>query len=508
MDYYRRGKKNRGIIQPMVGAYIAGLLPSDIEVHMINETWEDPDWSQDYDLLFISSLHSDFDRARQVSHYWRCRGAKTIYGGNMASTYPTLCQPFFDSVVVGDPESTVPQIFQDFLHNRLRPLYVSSSYNARRVPIPRFDLLAGKHPIPLSFEATRGCPFSCDFCALTGLGTRFHTRPVELVVRDINAGQKMLKGKVLAPQLRIVCFIDNNIGGDPSYLKELCHALIPLKILWGSSISFNIAADKDAVKMLSRSGCRLLYIGLESFNPEALANMNKRHNIIENVRSSFGDCRKNGLMIMAGLMINPMMDDCTYLQSIPRRLKECGLHLPTYISFECPIPGTPSFMRLAEKKEPALLPNALLRDFNGYALTVKPKKESLKDFIQAYCHVLDKTYNFGVKLHKFADDMHVFIPGGFLPTSLAATVQLFTRAKHSDPERTYIASTDIEPPEARTVPFTDDDFDSEEERQIILEPWRVTDADGHILPFWRQPTKVYRERGDISESTLGLIRIT
>jgi len=490
----------------MVGAYIAGLLPPDIEVQIINETWEDPDWNQDYDLLFISSLHSDFDRARQISHYWRRRGTKTVYGGNLAGNFPLLCEPFFDSVVVGDPEGTVPQIFQDFLHNRLRPLYVSGRFDARQVPVPRFDLLAGKHPLPLSLEATRGCPFSCDFCALTSLGTRFHTRPVELVTRDIREGQRMLKGRVPPHQARIVSFLDNNIGGDPNYLRNLCQALIPLKIHWGSSVTYNVAADLDFTKLLSRSGCRLLYIGLESFSPETLIDMNKRHNASKNLRALFENCRKKGILIMAGLMVSPVVDDCTYLQSIPQNLEECGLHLPTYISFECPIPGTPYFGRLAEEKEPAFLPNALLRDFNGYTLTVKPKKESSEDFIQAYRYVLDNIYNTKVKLHKYADDMRYFLPRGFLISSIAATAQLFTRSKHSDPDRTYIANTDIEPPEAKTVPLTDDDFVSDEERKIILDPWRVADADGHILPIWQQHKKVYRAKNHIFEETYGVAK--
>ena len=74
VDYHRRGRKNRLSIQPQAGALIAGLLPAGVEVEVINDAWRDPDWSRNYDLLLISCLHSDFDRARQISHYWRRRG--------------------------------------------------------------------------------------------------------------------------------------------------------------------------------------------------------------------------------------------------------------------------------------------------------------------------------------------------------------------------------------------------------------------------------------------------
>ena len=194
MDFHRKGGKYRGALQPLIGPLIAGLLPSDIEIEVINDTWEEPRWDRDYDLLFITSMHSDFDRARQISHYWRRRGAKTVFGGVMASTYPELCLPFFDSIVIGDAEGSVQQIYKDFNEGSLKSTYVSSAYDPKEVPVPRFDLLAGKQLIPLSFEVTRGCPFACEFCALTGIGTRHHVRPPETVVRDIREGQRMLRG--------------------------------------------------------------------------------------------------------------------------------------------------------------------------------------------------------------------------------------------------------------------------------------------------------------------------
>src|ERR1017187_1526955 len=109
-DYHRRGRHHRGVMQPQIGPLIAALLPDDIDIEVVNDTWNDQDWQRRYDLLFLSCLHSDFDRARQISHYWRRRGAKTVIGGNFASTYPRLCAPHFDAVAIGDPETTVPRI--------------------------------------------------------------------------------------------------------------------------------------------------------------------------------------------------------------------------------------------------------------------------------------------------------------------------------------------------------------------------------------------------------------
>src|SRR5262249_9206779 len=156
--------------------------------------------------------------------------------------------------------------------------YVSSAYDPKEVPVPRFDLLAGKQLIPLSFEVTRGCPFACEFCALTGIGTRHHVRPPETVVRDIREGRRMLRHLVPWYQRRMFGFLDNNIGGNPAYLRQLCEVLEPLGIIWGSGITFNVVADPDMVKRLSRAGCRVLFMGLESLNPATLTDMHKYQN--------------------------------------------------------------------------------------------------------------------------------------------------------------------------------------------------------------------------------------
>jgi radical SAM superfamily enzyme YgiQ (UPF0313 family) len=505
MDYHRKGAHHRGVLQPQIGPLIAGLLPPNIEVEIINDTWEDPDWSKDYDLLFISSLHADFDRARQISHYWRRRGAKTVLGGILASTYPLLCKPFFDAVVVGDPEGSTRQIYEDFCRGDLQPVYVSSAYDPRDIPVPRFDLSADKQVFPLTLEATRGCPFSCEFCALTGIGTRHHVRPPEMVVRDIKEGQRMLRDLVPRYKLNKVLFNDNNIGGNLSYLRQLCEALTPLNLIWGSAITFNALTNLDVIKMLSRSGCRHLFVGLESFNQEALTDMKKFQNSLDKTRTVIDQCRENGILILSGLMISPTVDDCGYMETIPTRLKECGLHVPSFICFECPIPGTPHFYRLASEEPPAFIPNALLRDFSAYTLVTRPKHEPLESFLEAYKSLMKITYSKSARMAKLADDLPRFLQGGYWSTMVGDLIDQRGLGWRPHPDRTYLAGTDVPPPEAMTVPLTEDDFASDHERNAIMRPWRVTDPKGRVLPEWLHSIKVFASRGNISARAQQLV---
>lgn len=493
VDYHRRGRKNRLAMQPGIGPLLAGLLPRDVEIEVVNETWRDPDWSRDYDLLFVSSLHSDFDRARQISHYWRRRGAATVYGGPFASAYPDLCQPYFDAVVVGDPEASVPALYADFARRRLERRYVSHRYDAALVAPPRFELIERQSYTPLCLEATRGCPFECEFCVLTGLGTRHHVRPVADVLRDIRGGQETLRRRFRPWRHRVVGFADNNIGGDPRWLRELCAALAPLGLQWYAAASFNVAANRELVRLMAEAGCRVLYVGLESFNPEALRDMNKNQNVVGKIRAAIDDCRENGVLLISGLMLSPLADDLRYLADVPRHLEACGLHLPTFACFESPIPGTPHFRRLAARREPAFLPGALLRDFSGYTLTVRPAKCAVAEFVAAYRELLERVYSPVRRWRKLADDLSRFLPRGAWFPALLDVVDTFAVDPVPDRGRSLVAGSDTAPPES--VPLAAGDFESEEERARVTAPWRITDEAGAVLPQWLASRAVFeRER--------------
>lgn len=493
VDYHRRGRKNRLAIQPGIAPLIAGLLPGGVEVELINETWRDPDWSRDYDLLFISSLHSDFDRARQISHYWRRRGATTVYGGPFASAYPDLCQPFFDAVVIGDPEASVPAVYADFADRRLRRRYVATQYRAEGVRSPRFDLLDGQSWAPLCLEATRGCPFTCEFCVLSGLGTRYHTRPVAQVLRDIREGQATVRRWWAPWRHRVVGFSDNNLGGDPAYLRQLCAALAPQRLHWYGAVTFNVVSNPGLVRLMSEAGCRALFVGLESFNPETIRDMRKKQNVVGKIRAAIDNCRQHGILLVSGLMISPLVDGLDYLAAVPEHLAACGLHMPTFTCFESPIPGTPHFRRIAARPEPALLPGALLRDFTGYTLTVRPARASLSEFLAGYRQLLERVYSRPRRLRKLADDLsYLFAAGRWLPALIGASDTLFVDPV-PDPARSLVAGTDTPPPES--VPFAACDFDSEVERARVVEPWRVSDERGAPLPQWLDAQPVFeRER--------------
>jgi hypothetical protein len=472
-------------MQPQIGPLIAALLPADLDIDVVNDTWTDPDWQRRYDLLFLSCLHSDFDRAREISHYWRQRGSRTVIGGNFATAFPHLCAPHFDAVAIGEPETTVPRIWQDFLRGELQPFYAATAYDPTATPTPRFELAAHQQALPISLEATRGCPHVCEFCVLTGSESGSHrARPAAAVVRDIVAGRRLPSHPLAWHRRKYVIFYDNNLGGDKRQLRDYCTALKPLGIRWGGCVSFNILRDAPLLAEMAASGCRMLFVGLESFNPATLAAMGKRQNVPAQVRAVVDHCHDLGIVLMTGLILSPAMDDLAYIESIPERLRDCGLHVPTYVSFETPFPGTPQFQRLAGHAEPAFLPNALLRDFNGYTLVTRPAHAAPEEFVAAYRRLVGRLFSPATRLYKLVADGARFLARGHVTPLLLDAAELASEDGRVPIERTLLAGSEIPPPEAGSVPFADDDFASAAERDALLAPWRVTDAEGQVVPAW------------------------
>ena len=111
-----------------------------------------------------------------------------------------------------------------------------------------------------SLQATRGCPYNCEYCAVTVFfGNKFRTRPVPEVIEEIKGFNS-----------RDFFFLDDNITGKPGYAKELFRELIPMNKAWGGKTSINVAKDEELLSLYAKSGGKYAFIGFESLNESNL----------------------------------------------------------------------------------------------------------------------------------------------------------------------------------------------------------------------------------------------
>jgi radical SAM superfamily enzyme YgiQ (UPF0313 family) len=363
--------KERSIMQSAVPELIASLCPDHAEIEIYNEKELDVPLDRDWDLVFFSYLHPYYEHTKVLSTVFRRRGITTVAGGRHATHFPDDCQKYFDAVITGEPESNVPELISDFERGELKPRYSLPPLGSTEIKPYRYDLIDfSNNRIRLpGVEASRGCPFSCNFCVLTGWET-YRYRPTQQVIDEIKFKMRWNEHYFGLVKDSFI-FLDNNLGGDPRYLRELCNALIPLKKIWGCALTFNVLRDRETVDLMARAGCRYIYTGLESLNPESIKSMNKGQNKITEVDQIIRRCFGAGILLSFGLIVGADGDTNDYLEKLPGYLSELQHFSITFLGIMCPYPETPLFRAL--KSEGRIRPGTVSRDYDCYTLCHQPQ---------------------------------------------------------------------------------------------------------------------------------------
>lgn len=432
-------------MQSAVPELLAGLCPEHAEVEIYNEKESDIPLDRDWDLVFFSYMHSYYEHTKVLSTLLRRRGVVTVAGGRHAGHFKDDVLQHFDAVVTGEPEPNVPALIADFERGELRAVYDRAGNGPSDIRPMRYDLIdftKNRYRMP-GIEASRGCPFKCNFCVLTG-HEKYRYRPVADVITEIET--KMAFNKNLFGLADDTFgFLDNNLGGSPAYLRELCEALIPLKKTWGCAVTFNVLKDESLVKLMAKAGCRYVYTGIESLNPESISSMNKGQNKLPEVDNVMRRCFSSGILLSFGLIVGSDGDTNDYLERLPSILAELRYFSITFLGIVCPYPETPLFRQLSA--EGRILPGTISRDYDGYTLCHRPKNlhptevvEHFKRLCKEIGRLPNLTRHWATRL--FMSDM----PNYKKLILLSGPEILSVASPVKGQERTYIAGQDpIEP---------------------------------------------------------------
>jgi radical SAM superfamily enzyme YgiQ (UPF0313 family) len=371
---------------PYAGTHLASLLPRDWDVELIHEMARDVDPRIDADVVFISTMDFCAPHARQLAVSFRRRGIPVIVGG----LYPTLNPGYFDTdgitVVAGEAEPVLPALLGDLRRGRLERLYrAPAPANLAEIPPPRYELVERSFTVPMGYEATRGCPFTCSFCVLSAIREPYRRRPIPNVIRDI----QLIPASWSWRQRKIVNFWDNNLGADRRYFRALCEALVPLKKFWSTQTSIDTITPESA-RLMGQSGCRYVYIGLESLAQDSLQSSNKKHNKVREYRDRIKLLHDNGVIVMSIFLVGLDGDTPEYLRQLPDLIDQIDVDIPVY-SLAVPIEGTTFRKELSEAGR--LLPGDLLDGSDGAHLVYRPRRISPDEVEVALSACMRRSYH-------------------------------------------------------------------------------------------------------------------
>jgi radical SAM superfamily enzyme YgiQ (UPF0313 family) len=294
---------------------LASLAPPGVEVRTVNEHTETIDFDAPADLVAITCMVTHATRGYEIADAFRKRGIPVIMGGYhpfMMHQFGNEAEVFehVDSICLTEGDDVWAEILNDARRGELKRVYRQDhltdmqTVEHRLVSRPRqwLDYLY------LTIQASRGCPFHCNFCSIIQmLGNKMRYKTPEAVTRELEAiYQRDLLGRTLG---RPIFFVDDNIFGVPKEFKRILRAIIALnkryprfRPYYGCQATINVTKDPEAMELLREAGFFQVFIGLESLEPAVLGQYDKKQNVGYDYDAAIQTLRGYGIEVVASFI--------------------------------------------------------------------------------------------------------------------------------------------------------------------------------------------------------------
>ncbi len=324
--------------QQITMPYLAAWVPPHWTVIHIDEEVTPVDVSLPVDLVGITFHTPSALHVYALAAQFRQRGIPVVLGGPHVTLLPHEAQMHADVIFVGEAEPYWPQFLRDFEQGQHARRYGPPGQppSLEHAPMARKDLFHRRDHTGGVLFATRGCAFGCDFCALAIMYQRqVRQRPIAAVAAEYAS----FKGKV-------IIFWDDNLANDREYAKALFRAIAPHNKWWSSQASLQAGEDAEFLELAARSGCKQLFIGLESISQASMNEVHKRFNRVEEYARIIERIHAHGIAVQAGIVFGFDHDTESIFAETLDFLEAAGVQNATF-NILTPYPGTPLYQRLA-----------------------------------------------------------------------------------------------------------------------------------------------------------------
>ena len=309
------------------------------------------------DFNFLSKMC--LARNRELA-FWMARTAKefgieTLAHGSDASDHVSAyLDAGFDAVAIGEPEGTLLEAAQGRPRGNIAGLAYRCPdglhYNAPRrlstdldlLPMPAWHLVeidryrdawASAHGyLSLNLASSRGCPYSCNWCAKPIYGNGYHAHSP----RRVAAEMLELKRRF---QPDHIWFADDIFALSPRWTNEFAaavervQAVIPFKMQSRCDLM-----TRDTVGALRRAGCEEVWMGAESGSQRILDAMDKDIRV-EEIGTARANLRANGIRACFFLQFGYPGETWADIEATIRMVRETAPD-DVGVSVSYPLPGT------------------------------------------------------------------------------------------------------------------------------------------------------------------------
>jgi radical SAM PhpK family P-methyltransferase len=138
-------------------------------------------------------------------------------------------------------------------------------------------------------RTARSCAFKCSFC-------NYPSRAGALTLLSLDVLERELDSILTLGGVQNVVFIDDTFNVPFPRFKDLCRMMIRKKYPFNWFSYFRCSnSDQEAIDLMAESGCKGVFLGIESGSPSILINMNKSATV-EKYAKGIEMLRRNGIL--------------------------------------------------------------------------------------------------------------------------------------------------------------------------------------------------------------------
>jgi radical SAM superfamily enzyme YgiQ (UPF0313 family) len=316
------------------------------------------------DLVGISTITATATSAYALADHFRERGIPVVFGGPHVTFVPEEALEHGDYCIAGEGETGLPLLVEALNTGgslaavpglvwkengiiRRNPV-AAPIEDLDSLPFPDLGLLdmgrmkkigvqgIGLQTIPI--QTSRGCPFDCTFCSVTGMfGRGYRHRSTASVIAELSKYD---------PKTNVIFFYDDNFAANPRKTKELLREMIRLQLgfSWSTQVRSDIARDPEMLDLMAQAGCGQLYIGFESVDPAALKEM-KKNQTVDEIRHAVREIRRrkihlHGMFVFGFDSDTPATTRATVSFALKERIDSAQFLILT------PLPGSGFYQKM------------------------------------------------------------------------------------------------------------------------------------------------------------------
>ncbi len=284
---------------------VAAMLPPDWDKKLVDLnaeplTDEHLAWA---DLAFVSAMTVQFPSADTVIQRCRAAGVKICAGGVHFSTPGAPFEPV-DHLFIGEAEEILPLFLADLAQGKALPEYRASGFPSLVAsPVPAWELLNQSHYLNMMVQVCRGCPHDCDFChVIVQYGRTPRYKEPDQVVAE-------LQGLYDSGWRRDITFADDNFICHHGKAKAILQAVSHWQAEHGypfhffAQASLEVVDDPELLPLMAQAGFVGLFLGIETPDPAALKECNKRQNLNRDLVGAVRAVQAHGIEVIGGFIV-------------------------------------------------------------------------------------------------------------------------------------------------------------------------------------------------------------